>query len=183
MDSLKTFSDLTNIAFIVSLVISLIQCFFGYKIIRSWIGILGFILGAAGGYGIVHYITADTSYALIGGIIGGLLLAVLAYKVYLAGVFLIAGIGTYGLCTTQLTLNIPAPYLQILSLILAVIVAVLAVKYMRPAIIIITAFLASFSVVNTLPAFITFDQTMAVPAAVGLGLAGSLVQFLTTKKK
>ncbi|MBP3665091.1 MAG: hypothetical protein J6J03_08025, partial [Tyzzerella sp.] len=46
-------TNIPNITLVISLIIAFVQCFFGYKIIRSWISILGFLLGAAGGYGLV----------------------------------------------------------------------------------------------------------------------------------
>lgn len=179
--SSDVFFDIPNITLVIGLIIALIQCFFGYKIIRSWIAIIGFLLGAVAGYGIVYMVTDELTYSLIGGLVGGILLAVLAYKVYLFGVFAIAGLGTYYLCVSCLTID--SNYLQLVSIAIAILVAILAVKYMRPAIIIITAFTGAFAILEALPAFLSFDLTMTLPYSAVLGLAGAAVQFATTKKE
>lgn len=170
-----------NIALFVGLVIALIQCFFGYKIIRSWISILGFLIGAVLGYGILYLVTGEILYSFLGGIVGGILFAILAYKVYLFGVFAIASLSTYYLCVTYLTMDIQ--YLQLVSIVIAIVAAILAVKYMRPAIIVLTAFSGSFTAIETLPTFLPLDSSNLFFYTVLLGLAGTAVQFLTTKKE
>lgn len=170
-----------NIALFVGLVIALIQCFFGYKIIRSWISIIGFLIGAVLGYSIVYLIVGEMLYSFLGGIVGGILFALLAYKVYLFGVFAIASLSTYYLCVTYLTMDIK--YLQLVSVVIAIVVAILAVKYMRPAIIVLTAFAGAFTAMETLPTFLPMaSQNILLYTAI-LGLAGAAVQFLTTKKE
>lgn len=170
-----------NIALFVGLVIALIQCFFGYKIIRSWISIIGFLIGAVLGYGIVYLIVAELLYSFIGGIIGGILFAILAYKVYLFGVFAIASLSTYYLCVTYLTLDMK--YLQLLSILIAIAVAILAIKYMRPAIIVLTAFTGAFTAMETIPTFLPLAYENILLYTAALGLAGTAVQFITTKKE
>ena len=83
---------LIGIYFLVGGILALVQCFFGYKLIKIWVGLIGvvfggglaFILGLAlsGGNGAVLYL-------IIGGIIGGFI----GFKVYLIGVFLIGVLG------------------------------------------------------------------------------------------
>lgn len=175
------FNDIPNVTLVIGLIISLIQCFFGYKIIRSWITIAGFLLGAISGYALVYSITANATYALIGCLIGAILLSVLAYKIYLVGVFLIAGFGTYYICISCLTVD--SSLLQPISIVLAIVAAFFAIKYMRPAIIFVTAFQGALAAVEVLPVFIAFDQTIAFPVGIGLGLIGAVIQFITTKKE
>lgn len=170
-----------NIALFVGLVIALIQCFFGYKIIRSWISIIGFLIGAVLGYGIIYLITGQMLYSFLGGIVGGILFAILAYKVYLFGIFAIASLSTYYLCVTYLTMD--SKYLQLVSIAIAIVIAVLAVKYMRPAIILLTAFTGAITAMETLPTFLPLQATNTLLYVAVLGLAGTAVQFLTTKKE
>lgn len=175
--SSNVFADISNIALLIGLVIALIQCFFGYKIIRSWIAIIGFLLGAVAGYGIVFSVTDELTYGLIAGVIGGILLGFLAYKVYLFGVFALALLGTYYLCTSFFGSLHP------LSFVIAILVAILAVKYMRPAIIFVTAFTGAFAALEAAPAFISYDVTLTIPIGVVIALIGAAVQFATTKKE
>lgn len=173
-------TNIPNITLFISLVLAIIQCFFGFKVIRFWISILGFLLGAAGGYGVVFSITGNATYGLLGGIICALLLSVLAYRVYLSAVFVIAGIGAYYICMTCLPID--SNFLQVVSLTIAIIIAVVAMKYMRPAIICITAFQGALTAAEILPTFLSVSRSYVQIIGIVLGLAGILVQFFTTKK-
>lgn len=173
-------TNIPNITLVISLIIAFVQCFFGYKIIRSWISILGFLLGAAGGYGLVFSLTNNSTYGLIGGIVCAVILSVLAYRVYLSLVFVVAGLATYYICISFLPIH--ATYIQVVAIMLAIIAAVLAMKYMRPAIICTTAFQGALAAAEILPVFIAFDSSYVKIAGIILGIAGVIVQFLTTKK-
>lgn len=73
-------------------VIALVQCFFGYKLIRIWIALLGSVIG--GLIGAVMGVLSDGAsmlvvFMLIGMVLGGFL----AYKVCMLGVFYVGFMG------------------------------------------------------------------------------------------
>jgi hypothetical protein len=157
-------------------------CFFGYKLLKLWIGLTGFLIGAIAGYGITWYFTENVAYSLIATLIGAILVAFLSYKIYLLGVFLLAGVGVYFLCTSYLPLT--GALLPIASAAIGLIVAILAVHYMRPAIIVITGLQNGLLAVGALFHLVpTLDQALILPLGVGLGMIGAAFQFLTTKAK
>lgn len=164
----------------LTLVIYFVESFLGYKLIRSWISVLGFLIGAVTGFSVVKMITDQIGYAVLGAVICGIVLAVLSYRVYLIGVFLIAAFGVFQIAYTFLPLQ--TEILTIASAILGLAAAYLAVKYMRPAIIAITAFHGGIMAGRYLPLFLTLPAGInALTLGLILGAAGTLVQFLTTK--
>ena len=167
---------------LVGLIIALLGCFFGYKMLKFWISLAGLIIGAACGYGILYYFVQDGTYAMIGAGVGAVLGAILSYKIYLLGVFILFGAGTYFLCAASLSLD--GMLLTAASFILAVIVAVLAVIYMRPAIIVITGLQNGLIISGCLLKLVPdIPSSMSIPIGVGVAVAGMAFQFLTTRTK
>lgn len=165
----------------LTLIFYLVECGLGYKITRSSISVIGFLFGAVIGFKLVYAFSGNAGYALIGAIAVAILLSLLAYKVYLIGVFLVAAYGIFQISTTYLPLE--NELLLIISSVLAVIAGYLATKYMRTAIIGITAFHGGMMASTLIPRF------FALPAgftAFTLGLAvsaiGLIIQFFTSKK-
>ena len=75
---------------VITLILSLLQCFFGYKMLRFWVALIGFVIGFAAGSGIIANIMEVPSKVLIVlvGITAGALLGILAFKLYVVGVFI-----------------------------------------------------------------------------------------------
>ncbi len=80
------------IASVLSIVIGLLWCFFGLKLIRVWAAILGLALGFGIGTGVAAAFNLSSNLILICGAVGGILLAILGAVFYHVGVFLIAWI-------------------------------------------------------------------------------------------
>lgn len=87
VSSLLSFLGLLTVAFGVA------QCFFGYRIYRTIIAILGFCLGAGAGAGIAIATRSGELSVILGGVLGGVIGASLLWALYLVGVFLIGAIG------------------------------------------------------------------------------------------
>ena len=174
-------SELGTFLTIVTLLFYIAETFFGYRMIRSWISILGFLFGALGGFYLANLLFGQTGYAIAGALIGGILLSALSFKVYLVGVFLIAAYGVFQIGMTLLPLG--AEFLTLASAILGLLAGYIAVKNMRPAIIIITALHGGLMAAGKLSLFMTIPAGLSVSAfGVALAIAGILVQSLTSKK-
>lgn len=157
------------------------ESFLGYRLIRSWISVLGFAFGVVLGYRLIHVFTDQSLYLLLGAILCGVLLSVLSYRVYLVGVFLVAAYGVFQIAQTLLPMD--GSLLTLAAILLGLAAGYLAVKFMRPAIIIITAFHGGVMARRYLPLFISLPAGCnALLAGLILGLIGMIVQFLTSKK-
>ena len=181
-------SGLTEALAVGSLILGILQCFFGFRLLRFWISVTGFLLGLYLGRTISSKFISEPRYApwLIG-IVCGFLLCFLAYRIYLSGVFIFCG-----LLAASVIGMIPFPEGRAWKVVLYILMAggfvlagVLAVKFSRPAVIFITAGAGAAASVHALALMKTnlsgnADLQKLVIAV--LFAAGAAVQFLTTRR-
>jgi hypothetical protein len=77
---------------IISIVIGLLMCFFGYKLFRIWLAVAGLILGAFLGNYLGVLLAGGGSWPIIGAIVVGVLLAMLAYFLYKFGAIVVGAL-------------------------------------------------------------------------------------------
>lgn len=113
----------------VMALVALLECFFGFKLIKLAFAVCGFLLGGVVGFAVgalaLGAPTAGvvTAAVLIGGIVG----AVLLFRIYLLGVFL-----SNALLTLLLFLLLGAePPALLLGAVCGIVVGVLSVKFVR----------------------------------------------------
>jgi len=169
----------------VALVVGLIGCFFGYKLLKFWIALLGFLAGWLIGYTIVENFVENLSIAIVAGAAVGLLSGFIAYRIYLAGVFCVALLAVLSLASL-----IPAEgetlklVLLIGGIVVGIIVGSFAVKFVRPVIIVSTAIQGAFIAVGEFQKIMKADSSLLLVLSQGvLLLAGVLVQIYTTREK
>lgn len=162
----------------ISLIIGAIECFAGFKIMKAMLAIWGFFIGAAlGAFAGVAAESAVLGFALM--IIFGGALAVLSYKLYLAGIFIL----TTFLTTIALYIMFENIFI---ALLLAVVVGVLSVLFVKPVVIITTAISGAGIILSS--AYMIMDLGMngspivTVILWIPIALAGMAVQYITTKK-
>jgi len=73
---------------IVAIIVGIIACLFGYKVIRIWLALAGLFLGAALGYYLGGLIGAQI-WPIVGAIAIGLVVCLLSYFLYRVGAVLI----------------------------------------------------------------------------------------------
>ena len=173
---------------VITLVLALLQCFFGYKLLRGWIALIGFLVGFFLGYVVASRLGATGYIPLIVAIIAGILLSIIAFKIYLVGVFIYCG--TIAAGATRL---IPFPEGEawlVISFIVAVAVFVLAgflaVKFAKPCIIGITSISGASSAaqaIQELSPEMVANRSSLLLVFGGLLLAGLVVQILMNRGK
>nr|WP_307990906.1 hypothetical protein [uncultured Niameybacter sp.] len=129
---------LMGIYLLVGGILALVQCFFGYKLLKLWIALIGGVFGGSLALliGLVQG-AGDRAlfYFIVGAIIGGFL----AFKVYLIGVFFI---GVLGGIMTAIILGIMMELgsgIIGLALILGIVGGIAVLILQKPAIIIATS--------------------------------------------
>ena len=177
-----------QVAVVFSVAFALLQCFLGYRLLKVWVTVIGFLVGFALGFGISSVLIKGEAYlpAVIG-LVAGILLGLIAFKLYLAGVFVFCGFIAFAAVRT-----IPLPDEQVWNIVLMVlavaafvVAGVLAVKFSRPCIIAITAVSGAFNAVHSLKTPIpVLGSNYALGLVVTLVIAalGIAVQFATTKE-
>ena len=173
---------------VIALILALIGCFFGYKLSRLFMGITGFIAGAIIGQIVASQILHVEGFASVLCIIlCGAVIASLAFWIYRIGIFILCFALAFSAAGTLFPFEGDVQFFA--NVITGLIVGVLAVKYMRPVIILTSAIVCGTSAAGLLPGVteymgITTLSSLNSSAALTLVLCmlGIAVQFLTTKE-
>ena len=157
-----------QVAVVFSVAFALLQCFLGYRLLKVWVTVIGFLVGFALGFGISSVLIKGEAYlpAVIG---------------LVAGFIAFAAVRTIPLPDEQVW-NI---VLMVLAVAAFVVAGILAVKFSRPCIIAITAVSGAFNAVHSLKTPIpVLGSNYALGLVVTLVIAalGIAVQFATTKE-
>lgn len=105
----------------------------------------------------------------------------LAYKVYLAGVFILCGALAYFAMSEIMLPDIWWKF--VICLVIGFVIGLIAVKFVRPAVIVSSGIHGGISSVGAmLTALGMKDQTMALVAGLALAFVGILFQFANTRR-
>lgn len=192
MDILKLFNSVQELTaaagqliLTFSILFAVLQCFFGYKLLKLWIGLIGFLIGFALGFFLARALVNGEAYvpALVG-IVVGLVFALLAFRIYLIGVFVYCGaIAASAVHALPLPGNDGWDVMGIVFCILAFLaVGYLSTKFSRPFIIAVTAATGAVRVAGYLRgmADVLDNQIFGWLIIIVLTVAGMAVQFRTT---
>lgn len=124
----------------VVLVFGIMNCVLGYRLLRFWMMIFGFLIGAGIGLFAIHQIGfGEKMYYAVGMIGVGLVLAILSFAVFKAGIFIMgAGIG---LTITVYIIHPTTSFSFFICLLAGVGLGMLALRYEREVIIVGTSIL------------------------------------------
>lgn len=182
-DALPALSSITIIGFGILFAFGVLNCVLGYRLLRFWMMLFGFIIGALIGFGIAFTggMTEYYMYALIM-VIAGVILSVIAFLSYKIGVFILgAGLG-FGL---GLYLLHPTTSLMFfICILIGVVLGVLAMKQARVILIVGTSLfggvMAGFSAakIGGLD-----DFPYGAGMSLGFVLLGMLIQFATNRDR
>lgn len=189
---------LSSVPFLIlTLLFGVLCCFWGYRVFKIVLGVVGFAGGAflgasagaffTGGFGII---------ALITGLVGGIIGAALVSLVYYVGVFVLGALGGWVIYTMVAGAAGYGPRLILLA-VLALAGGILALFFQRFILVVSTSFLGSWCIVSggfslLGSGFGPFDlfyapvrllrpvgglNTVVVICWVALGIIGSIFQF------
>lgn len=188
-ETIFTAEALAQIVLVFSVAFYLVECYLGYRCIKALVAIVGFLLGFVIGFGLSARIyTADYYLPAVVGILAGILLALLAFKLYLLGVFIFCGSVAAG-AVSNLPLSgegFPSVLKIILCIAAFVVVGILGVKFSKMCIIIITALSGAVSATNLLAtpvAAIGENVGIRIAVIAIFAVSGIVIQRITAKKK
>ena len=182
------------IVIITALVIALLYVFFGYKLLRVYISLLGFLIGFALGIVICAVFDLSNTTAVIVIIcVCAVALAALGFWLYKAGLFVMILLSLFPIILSIVSefTTVEPVFMWIGSILFALVLAILAMFFVRPVVIIVTAFsgglsIASLVVNNLLPEIAQVNTTdgarifMLIIGGV-IAVLGIYFQFVTTK--
>ncbi|KMZ55824.1 hypothetical protein [Dorea sp. D27] len=170
-------------ALIVAAVIGALICLFGLKLVKLLTAVAGAVVGA--GIGVSAAIglglTKITFLAVV--IAGAVILGALAFFLYKFGVFLMVLAYVFGVCAMLLDPDSLIPL--IISIVTAVVFAVLAVIYIEPIVIIVTGLSGGISAGMAVAGLIGVTANAWIGLAIGAVTAviGISVQFMMHSRK
>ncbi len=146
-----------NIINIITLIIATITCFFGYKLNKALIAIMGLIIGFNLGVTYLpNFITDQTTIYIVSAIIA-ILTGIISYNLYLVGVFLLCAIAVYILCEN---LGLETNIQTIVGIIAGIIAGILGVKFTRPLMIISTSLGGASILITTIFKLLNFQNNI-----------------------
>jgi len=182
----------------IGILIGLIQCFWGYRLFRVVLGIVGFLIGAALGWVLGLSFIGEQWGAILGAILGGLIGAALLSVLYFLGVFVMGGLLGAMLGATLLGV-VGLDQIPVVLIVLGIIGGILAVIFQKAMIILSTAFSGSWSAVTGIAYFLgggyvwsgldgglramPWRTGVVLLAWLALGIIGSVIQFGTAPER
>ncbi len=170
-----------TIVYGVICVFGILNCLLGYRILRFWMMIFGFLIGAGAGFGVTYLSGVEDKMMIAGAMAGlGIVLAIVSFLVYRAGIFVL-GFGI-GISLSIYLVHPTSSFSFFLCILVGVGLGILAMRYAKGVIIIGTSILggvlAGFSIakIGGLEQF-----PYGIGMAVGIALLGMLIQFAINK--
>lgn len=170
-------------AFSVVLVFGLLNCILGYRLLRFWMMIFGFLLGAAAGLFGVYQMGVGSKGLYVAGMAGaGILLAIIAFVIFKAGIFIMgAGIG---LLLTVYMIHPTTSFTFFICLLVGVGIGFLALKFEREVIIVGTSILGGVLSGFATAKLVKMEEIpFGIIFSVGFALVGMLIQFAINRSK
>ncbi len=177
----------TTVIGIIVIAVALILCFFGYKLLRLGVTIMGFAGGASIGAWLAGKMGANQAVTIILILVLGIALAILSFMIYKVGVFLMIFFMILAIGAVVIMATGSNTYSWIITLIVAVLVGILGVVLIRPVTILVDGLNGGLTAVATLFSLIgltgSTESMIAIIAGFVLGIVGIVVQFKTTKER
>lgn len=169
----------------VGAVFALINCFFGYRMMRFWIGSMGFIIGLLAGYEGARYFLENLAVCAVIAIGMGILVAFLSFRIYQAGIFILCGLLGFALFLGVGTMWFSeyGTVVTIVSAMVGIGIGVAGVLFSRPAIIVTTAVSGGLTASQTIfGIFGLANETAMLVVGAVLAIVGIVWQFYNTGK-
>jgi hypothetical protein len=168
----------------VSMITSVLQCFFGYKIFKFWIGVQGFILFGLIGAGLGYLaFKGQMGLVILFGIILGGLGAFLAMKLYKIGVFIQCfGTGLIFGILLGIAATLDAGQMAAMAIVFGTLLGIIGVILIKPLIILSTGFSGGMTLGCGLALLIKQNIILGILLGIIISICGVLYQFYTDKK-
>lgn len=176
---------MTTLFAVCKVLFGLLNCFLGYKLLKVWVALCGFFIGLTAGLLAVPHFTQESSavgWISLGiGVISG----ILAYEIYLVGVFAVGWLMTVSLCFSVgrvlLLDDKKKIFLLAAGALVGILAGVLLVIFARPSIILFTAVSGGFSVSSGLFSLLRWENPLYLfLAGICLAVCGMGIQWKIT---
>ena len=179
--TVPSISSFSMIGFTVLLIFGVINCILGYRLLRFWMMLGGFLVGGGLALVVVHTMgIQEKSTMLIAALAAGVVFAVIAFLIYKAGVFILAaGIGW---AASIYFLHPTSSAVFFACILIGVALGSMAVKYCREVLIVATSLIGGIMAGVSLAQLGNLaDIPYGLGMSVGFAILGMLIQFAINK--
>jgi len=168
------------IIFAIAAVVGLLQCFFGYKLMKLCFAVVGFVLGGIAGFLFTGFTADEAAVVIAAALICGILGALLLFHVYRIGVF----VTNTALITLLMIIvtGVESTSGLVASIVIGIVAGIIGVIFVRVWTIISTGAAGGISAGSCLGA-IFGSGALGVIIGLALTVLGIVFQFRTTGKK
>lgn len=172
--------ELNDILIVVSLVgflIAIIQCFFGFKLMKFWIAVQGFLIGGLIGFFLGAFITHGKFASLIFALLGAIGGAIIAYFLYKVGVFLKAfGLTFIIIAAIMVLLGIFSLAIP-LGILIGIAAGIISVIFIQPIFILTTSISGGMSAGSFMATILNTNSAVGILLGIILAGLGIFVQI------
>ena len=178
---MEQIGQIMTIVYGIVCVFGILNCLLGYRILRFWMMIFGFLIGAGAGFGVTYLSGVEDKMVIAGAMAGlGIVLAIVSFLVYRAGIFVL-GFGI-GISLSIYLVHPTSSFSFFLCILVGVGLGILAMRYAKGVIIIGTSILGGVLAGVSIAKIGGLEQfPYGVGMAVGIALLGMLIQFAINK--
>ena len=179
--TVPSISSFSMIGFTVLLIFGVINCILGYRLLRFWMMLGGFLVGGGLALVVVHTMgIQEKSTMLIAALAAGVVFAVIAFLIYKAGVFILAaGIGW---AASIYFLHPTSSAVFFACILIGVALGSMAVKYCREVLIVATSLIGGIMAGVSLAQLGNLaDIPYGLGMSVGFAILGMLIQLAINK--
>jgi hypothetical protein len=142
----------------LAVAVGILICFWGYRLLKLTLGVMGFIAGASGGWAVgLSLAPGSNGIALVGALIGGVIGAALCIWLFFLGIFLLGASAGAVLATALFSAAGNQPQ-AVLLVVFAVVFGVIALVMQKLMIVVSTALSGSYLVTAGLLHLLTGAQ-------------------------
>lgn len=180
---MERIGQIMTIVYGVICVFGILNCLLGYRILRFWMMIFGFLIGAGAGFGVTYLSGVEDKMMIVGAMAGlGIVLAIVSFLVYRAGIFVL-GFGI-GISLSIYLVHPTSSFSFFLCILVGVGLGILAMRYAKGVIIIGTSILGGVLAGVSIAKIGGLEQfPYGIGMAVGIALLGMLIQFAINKDR
>lgn len=167
---------------ITAIITGAVSCFLGYKLLKFWIVLGGLVAGGFAGYSITKMYSGNMLVQVIVAVLAAIILSMISYNLYLVGVFLLCSL--LGLMLASFLLQPQSEVITLLCVAIGLAVGALAVRFVRPMVILSTSFQGGLTMAAGIVALAGLkDNAFLGGIALAIGVFGCFVQFLISARK
>jgi hypothetical protein len=160
---------------LITIAISLVMCFFGFKVQKlvitlAWFGLGFFITGKIGG----NFLDGNT--LLITQIVVGIILGSLGYKLEKLALAIAIGYLTYGAIGPYITM-FDGNMATAVQIGISILVGILSTLFIKPIVVFVTSVAGASLIKKAIPVFITLDPTILTIIFIGFVVIGVFTQL------